>query len=253
MKIGFVSDVHSNLISFEAVLNHMNNQGVGMKVSLGDTVGYGPRPNECVELTVSNFNYIVMGNHDEASINLEKSRGFNIVAQEAIKWTNSNLTKSTKEYLKNLEYGYTTENGLLFVHGSPSEPFDYIFSDREAQKAFQTSIADFNIAFVGHTHVPGIWLLEGGKLSSYPIRYSNPQDQVGICSYIIPENARAIINVGSVGQPRDYDARASYVIFDTETRLVTYYRIPYRKDITIAQIKQAELPQSLWQRLMHGE
>lgn len=252
MKIGFVSDVHANLEAFQTVLAHMNEQDVDIKACLGDLVGYGPNPNECVDLAVANFNYIVMGNHDEASIDLEKSWGFNPVAKEATEWTAKQLSTSSKEYIKNLEYGYTTDEGLLFVHGSPNEPFDYIISDREASTAFATAIADFQIAFVGHTHVPALWLHQG-KVNLQPIRYDKPDGELGLCQYIIPEDTRAIVNVGAVGQPRDGDTRASYVIYDTESRLVSFIRVPYPKHQTISKIKITGLPYRLWQRLMYGE
>lgn len=252
MKLGIVSDIHANLEAIDAVLTDMNLHKVDKKVCLGDIVGYGASPNECIETIISNFNYIVMGNHDEASIDLDRSLGFNLAAKEAIQWTAKQLAPDNKEYLRNLEYGYSTDEGLLFVHGSPNEPFDYIFSDREAQIAFQTAISDFEIAFVGHTHTPGMWFLEG-KAKQQPIRYDKPDGEIGKLEFRIPEGTKAIINVGSVGQPRDYDTRASYVIYDTETRQGTFVRVPYSKDITIGKIKRAGLPYSLWHRLMYGQ
>jgi diadenosine tetraphosphatase ApaH/serine/threonine PP2A family protein phosphatase len=252
MKLGIVSDVHSNLFALQKVLEHMESQGVDKKVNLG-IVGYGPYPNECVELTVANFNYILMGNHDESVFNLTERYTMNPRAVESAEWTAKQLKKSNRDFLANLEYGYVTEEKLLFVHGAPHAPFAYMDTYASAINGFKNPIEDFQVAFVGHTHVPIIWELENGDEIEYiRPRFGTDHTKIDEWEHYIG-NSRAIINVGGVGQPRDGDPRASYVIFDTETNHVKFYRVPYSVDRTIARMQQLGFATEAWARLMYGQ
>ncbi|WP_336784149.1 metallophosphoesterase family protein [Paenibacillus illinoisensis] len=251
MKLGIVSDVHSNLPAFMSVLEHMESQGVDKRISLGDTVGYGPFPNECVDLTLSHFNFILKGNHDEASYDTETASYMNPLAKTAIEWTSKKLTKENKETLKNLEYGFVTEDGIMFVHGSPEAPFQYISRIANAINAFMNPIEDFQIAFVGHTHVPAVWQTEDHKSAYVEPEFNTNHNTISEWEHYIGTE-RTIVNVGSVGQPRDNDPRASYAIFDTETNHLKIFKIPYAIDKTVAKMQQAQLPMDLWLRIMYG-
>lgn len=250
MKIGFVSDTHGNLPAFKKVVEHMDTQGVDIKVHLGDIVGYGPYPNECVEMTLQNFNYIVMGNHDSACVNIEESWGFNPLAKEAIEWTAKNTSEENKAILNSLEYGYSVDK-LMFVHGSPADTFDYIFDKSDASRAFSATLVDFDIAFIGHTHVPGVFVNNG----SNAISYSRPEQKVGATSAFkltIPEGKKAIVNVGSVGQPRDNDPRASYAVYDTETKEVTFFKVTYDIDLITGKMQRFGFDSRSIMRLLQG-
>jgi len=243
MRIGIFSDIHGNLPALQAVLDHMNTQGVETKVCLGDIVGYGAFPNECVETVVSNCKFIVRGNHDDACVDLKQALGFNPLAREAIEWTAKHTTASNKDFLRNLEYGYLTEDGIMFIHGSPKYPFAYIFNDSDADSAFAAE--EFNIAFVGHTHIPMVW---GNKGDSYkPLMHGGDTYTTAL-----NDDERYIVNVGSVGQPRDNDSRASYVLYDTETKELVFHRVSYPIERAVSRMQQASLPAPLWQRLLVG-
>jgi predicted phosphodiesterase len=247
MKIGIVSDTHSNLYALEEVLNHMNGIGVDLKVHLGDIVGYGPAPNQTLAMTLENFNYIVMGNHDLAVVDPKITEYFNPQAKKAVEWTRNKLSKEETEVLANLSYGHLL-NDMLFVHGSPqaNNSHGYLLDDSDAIMAFKDPVVDFTIAFVGHTHRPFIWYEE--SFSGLP-RAVDRQVESSVTKQI---DEKAIINVGSVGQPRDGDSRASYVIFDTEDYSVTFYKIPYAVEKTVAHMQRLGFDSKAYERLIYG-
>jgi diadenosine tetraphosphatase ApaH/serine/threonine PP2A family protein phosphatase len=244
--LGIVSDTHSNLSAFQAVLDDMGKlENITKKIHLGDIVGYACNPNECMELAVNNFNYICLGNHDLASIDLEHSWGFNPMAKEAVEWTNKRLKEEHKELIGNLRYGHVTEDKLMFVHGSPSSPFGYIVNEVDASRAFSDKAEDFDVAFVGHTHMPMIWI-EGDN----GIEHIKPKGE--LFEYKLP-NKRCIVNVGSVGQPRDGDHRACYVTYSEETRIVSFRRVEYSIDRTVAKMQREQFDSKSWMRLLYGK
>jgi predicted phosphodiesterase len=249
MKIGIVSDTHSNYHALQSVLEHMNEIGVDKKVHLGDVVGYGPKPSETLELTLEEFNYIVMGNHDLAVVYEEESLGFNPQARYAVDWTREKLSKHEIEVLKNLAYKHKVGDAL-FVHGSPSagRPHDYIIDHSDAKFAFGNTAVDFKVAFVGHTHQPFLWGVNGYK----KISHTGNRSGVSELSLKIPNEEEVIVNVGAVGQPRDGDPRASYVIYDTEENTVTWYRVPYAVDRTVALMQRAGFSSNACERLLFG-
>lgn len=250
MKIGIVSDTHSNENALKTVLEHMDNVGVNKKVHLGDIIGYGPRPSETLELTLSKFNYIVKGNHDYACEKEENSWGFNPQAKTAIDWTRKQLNKEEVEVLSNLAYSQGIDE-IMFTHGSPYSPFDYITTQEDAKLGFSNS--QFRVAFVGHTHVPFVWGETGflrPRFTNTPM--SNTCGAIGACEISVPSDIRAIINVGSVGQSRDGDNRATYAIYDTELNKVTIYKVPYAVDVVVGQMQRAGFDENACQRLIFG-
>jgi len=249
MRIGVVSDVHANLEALEAVLSHQDRQAPDMLVCLGDFVGYGPDPNACVERLRPLLRAAVMGNHDQAALGDSPTEHFNLFAQEAIVWTRQVLEDGTRAFLSALpQRADLTDNptalpGLLLVHGSLRRPLDeYIVDGRIARASFLA--ASFEIALVGHTHHPAIFVESKRRVSTQGLLPEVPR--------VLTPGARYIINPGSVGQPRDDDPRAAYMILDTEGPTATLFRVPYPIEETQRKMEAAGLPVPLIERLALG-
>ncbi len=238
MKIAVLSDIHGNLEAFKSVLTHLESIDIQHIVCLGDVVGYGPRPNECVELVQQHCAFCVMGNHDFVASHPVSVDYFNELAQEAILWTRRQLTPEHLNYLRKLPFVIHEEN-ITFVHSTPRNPrqWDYIFSPDDALKNFAAMPG--RLAFIGHSHIPMIFSQNRGALPPQKMRLPTETD-------------RFIINVGSVGQPRDGNPNACVVIYDTESHTIDYLRIPYPTQTTYQQILAAGLPAMLARRLLSG-
>lgn len=241
MKILVLSDVHANLPALEAVLASAPAHDAIW--NLGDTVGYGANPNECLDLlgSVGADPYLV-GNHDLAAVGLLPIGWFNVYAAQAAGWTSMQLTEENRFRIRS---SFTSESiGEYFlVHGSPRDPArDYVQTLDDAVDSLGAVAA--RVVFCGHTHVPMLAEISPGdqpKLRS--IEPGAPYSLSGM---------RALVNPGSVGQPRDRDPRASVVLFDTNTQQVTWHRVQY--DVATAQraIASAGLPRELAKRLESG-
>lgn len=242
-KIAVVSDIHSNIEALKAVLEDIRQQNVDAIYCLGDVIGYGPDPGECLEVAFSHFEFVLMGNHEEAV--LSGAFCFHQAAKEAIDWTRRQLkprlltlpkTRRLWELLKQLPLAYT-EDDYLFVHGSPRDPtMEYILkSDTDdifgdvPEKIKEIFEQIDHVCFVGHSHSPGI-ITEDSK-------WYAPADFDGVWEY---KNGQKIIcNVGSAGQPRDKDNRACYITYSD--REIFYHRIAY--DFTKTQEKIRKISQ----------
>jgi predicted phosphodiesterase len=243
MRYLIISDVHSNLAAFEAVLA---DAGSFDKIwCLGDMVGYGPDPNECVERLRDLPHICVAGNHDWATLGKLDIEDFNPDAQKACLWTRKQLSPSNLEYLEALPESFI-EGSFTVVHGSPRHPiWEYILYPSTARANFEHF--DTRFCFVGHTHVPIIYR-------------HHPKNPNQACDVLIPSfddtlvlgEERLIINPGSVGQPRDGDPRASYAILDPDELTLEYRRIPYPIGITQAKMVERGLPVRLIIRLGYG-
>lgn len=241
MKRAILSDVHGNLEAFEAVLEDFHANRGDEIWSLGDAVGYGPDPERCVEILREEAIVNLMGNHDAAVAELSPVRTFNANARRAVEWTRSVASPATMQFLKGLPYS-DSRGGAFLVHASPRDPgaWDYIMSVTEAEESF----AHFGeqTCFVGHTHVPFFAALKGEKGSSLIHRKTVE----------LRDDTRYLINVGSVGQPRDLDPRASYVMFDTEAGRAEIRRVTYPLERTQAKMRKRDLPSFLVDRLAEG-
>lgn len=243
MRYAIISDIHANLAAFRAVLDDIRQQGGVEKVwCLGDIVGYGPNPHECIELLNQSNHICVAGNHDWAAIGKIDTAEFNPDAATSCHWTAQQLNPSDVEYLKSLPLTIEEDNFTL-VHGSPREPiWEYLISADIAQQNFAYFQSPF--CLVGHSHRPLVF--------SYDEKGTCSASQFSTNVILSPARNRLIINPGGVGQPRDGDPRASYAIYDSETNQVRLHRIPY--DISSTQDKMVKhgLPMRLVTRLSYG-
>ena len=243
MRCAIVADIHANLAAFTAVLDDIDGRGGVEEVwCLGDIVGYGPDPHQCLELLCRYNHVCVAGNHDWAAIGKLDTSDFNPDAAAACCWTGQQLTPEDIRYLESLPL--VIERGdFTLVHGSPREPiWEYLLSTASARENFACFQSQF--CLVGHSHVPLIFeYSEDGacSLNRFPAG--------GVLG--LTKN-RLIINPGGVGQPRDGDPRASYAIYDGEAGTISLYRIPYDIGATQARMVEYRLPMRLVARLNYG-
>jgi putative phosphoesterase len=236
MKIAIVSDIHGNLEALNRVLEYIRENDIEEIYCLGDVVGYGPNPNECVELIRENCKAVLMGNHDYAAIGLANIEYFNEYAKISTYWTQDILSDENLEYLKSLPFTYTHDKFHL-VHASPKNPsnWDYVLSVNDAKQ--QLKEFEGNICFIGHSHVPVI--------------FSN-SDYYRKKNFLFTDDQKYLVNVGSTGQPRDGDPRTCFVIYDDEQNSVEYVRLDYDIQKSYNKIINAGLPVFLAERLLKG-
>jgi predicted phosphodiesterase len=251
MRYALVSDVHGNLEALKSVIGHMENEGVDKSVCLGDIVGLGPQPNECINTIVEKFNFIIAGEFDNAVINPPYISSLTPIEKESAEWTRNKINESSKTILKNIEIGYMTGDNIMFVHGSPHGHYVSVKTDNDALNAFANPMEEYNIAFIGKTHIPCVWEHDNNCVKMVRPRFDS--SDTSSWSYNLSNNIKTIINIGSVGQSKDGDKRACYVIYDTSENTVTYHRIPYPVDRTIAKMQQNGFPTDLIARLMYGK
>ena len=257
MPLAVISDIHSNLDALQAVLADIDTRQIQQIVCLGDVVGYGPQPAECLDLVIQRCQVCLMGNHDYAV--MFEPYNFNTGAEAACFWTRRQLeglgppeARSRRwEFLGLMPVKHTIQSAverqgeMVFVHGSPRRPInEYVFPDdvyTNPGKIHSLFERFGKLCFVGHTHVPGVFF-------DTPDFYA-PDELDG--RYEISENYKALINVGSVGQPRDRDNRASYAVVDED--VVQFVRVPYDVDAVIAKMHGVgELDEYLADRLREG-
>ncbi len=245
-----VSDIHGNLEALKVVLADIRGRGITEIVCLGDIIGYGPNPRECLDM-MRNSDTLILGNHEEAVLQGE-AVSFNARARRAVAWTREQLMGeaapsplAAEEYRKLLESFVIDAQieGMRYVHGSPRDPTrEYITPRDGANKKKMADLMEYvdTFCFIGHSHVPGVFTTEG---------FTGMEDMLGVYMF---EDEKAIINVGSVGQPRDGDTRACYCIFDVDT--LHFVRVEYDVGATAAKIKAVpQLDDALADRLLVGK
>jgi len=242
MRFAILADIHSNLAAFEAVLSDADGRGGFDRIwCLGDVVGYGPDPNECIKRLRQFEHVCIAGNHDWAAIGKMDTSDFNPVAAVAAHWTAQQLTAAGKDYLQDLPLTLH-EDDFTLAHGSPREPiWEYLLSTEAAQNNFACFETPY--CLVGHSHVPLIFELAGNK-AVYRMFPEGTNLKLG--------KKRIIINPGGVGQPRDGDPRASYALYDTEARTIRHYRVEYDIPATQKKMEKRGLPTPLILRLSVG-
>lgn len=264
-RVLVISDIHANLAALETVLSDAEGR-YDTIWCLGDVVGYGPKPNECVEIIRERAELCVMGNHDWAvldkpGINVDD---FNPQARHAVLWTRHQLREENRRYLDQLPFTPVNPTGapdILITHASPREPvWEYILTPSVALENF--SAFDDMICLVGHTHKPAIYrwhffesFAEGSEAHDLQgmatVDYLQPPADSSLYLDVSPTH-RLILNPGSVGQPRDNDARAAYAILDLDAMTFTHVRVPYPVELTQSQMRAAKLPKRLVDRLSFG-
>jgi len=257
MLIAVISDVHSNFEALTEVLLDIEKNNVDEIINLGDIVGYGPNPVECLDILQSHPKLVrnILGNHDECVIDIKKSNNFNEKARQAIRWSQSKITKENKNIDRDISFltqspAWAVRNGRMYCHGSPSDISDYIFPNLiNYQNGMNLLFNKFNHqCFIGHTHLPGVFI----KNTKDQFEFLTPRDNDNSFWLNFPDE-KCIINPGSVGQPRDQDPRASYVIYNTETLNIQYRRIEYDIQKTVDKISEIEdIHISLGLRLLKG-
>ncbi len=245
MRYLILSDLHANLEALKAVLNEAAGNWDRV-VCCGDLVGYGADPNAVVDWVRANCPTVVRGNHDRASTGMDDLEWFNPVARAAALWTLQALTAGNADYVRNLPKGPVMLDNFQVVHGSPFDEDEYVLAASEASNAF--GYLETRLAFFGHTHVQGGFIWNRSRVETI----LRPAAESGSEYLEIDADCAYMINPGSVGQPRDGDPRAGYVLYDSESNRVNYCRIGY--DIQTAQkkIQDAGLPPILADRLSVG-
>jgi predicted phosphodiesterase len=246
MRILIISDIHANFIAMEAVLEAAAGQWDQIWF-LGDLVGYGPDPNECVAELQKHDHIALSGNHDQAVLGNIDIKFFNKDARAAIAWTQEALTQTSREYLQSVP-SKIVEEPFTLAHASPRHPvWEYIIDPVTAAENFDWFQTPY--CFVGHTHVPVIFeerTRQQREVMMHAPHYVEPQRTLQLGAN------RLIINPGSVGQPRDSDPRAAYVLLDTETLICTFCRAAYPIDATQRRMERFGMSRRLIDRLAVG-
>jgi predicted phosphodiesterase len=240
MRYAIVSDVHGNLDALEVAFASLRDDDA--LLCLGDIVGYGPQPNECVERIRARATATVLGNHDVAAIDDFGLAYFNPAAKAAMKWTQGVLTPENKAWLDGLGYEFRMPEFLL-VHGAPVNYFEYVLDKAAAGRAFAGT--DAPLIFIGHTHIAEVYAL--GPDGAIEHRHLQQGGEVAL-----EDGVRYLINVGSIGQPRDLNPRASFGFYDSTARTVTVERFEYPIGVVQEKIHHVHLPDALARRLTVG-
>lgn len=241
MRVAVISDIHGNLHALEAVLGDIDRNRVDEIWCLGDVVGYGPRPNECVALIRDRATVALCGNHDLAVVGTLDISDFSGDAAAAVRWTQDVLAPDARAWLGSLLPTAARPGAELF-HGSPRDPvWDYVLSEEVARFALLETTAP--VVLVGHSHVALALGLDGETIEGGLAPESTEADLSA---------RRWLLNPGSVGQPRDGDARAGWLLIDEKASRGTFRRVTYPIDRTQSEIRQHGLPTALAARLAYG-
>jgi predicted phosphodiesterase len=238
MKIAVISDIHANLEALSACLKMIEELKPDKIICLGDLVDYCAQPNECIDLVRQYADVIILGNHDEAQFNYELAEGFTENARISSVHTRSVIKPEYVEFFKSLPYTFSM-GGLLFVHASPASPayYDYVLTGSIASVNF--GCFKEKVCFIGHSHRPVIF-----EEGFWGVNLVTPES--------VKKGGRYIINVGSVGQPRDGNPKASFGFFDTETFEYQNVRVVYPVEIASQKILDEKLPVYLAERILKG-
>jgi len=244
MRIGILSDIHSNLEALEVALRWLDEQKVEDIVCLGDVVGYGPNPNECVELMKKHALVSLLGNHDAAVIGAMSTEYYYDAARVAIQWTRRQLSTSNLEWLYQLPYSYRREDeGVSFFHSAPICPSGYFYvvfkDDAQAHVRMREKLT--NLSLLGHSHLVRAFRLAGQKAKETQVDKIKRE-----------EGVKHIASVGSTGQPRDRDPRGAVSYVDTESGQLVVHRFDYEREKTVAKIIEAGLEPRFGERLFSG-
>jgi len=242
--VAILSDIHANFDALSAVAAELARRRPERIYHLGDLAGYNAEPERCIRWAMSNTEGGVAGNHDAVACGRAEGRNFHAAARRAALWSRDRISTESREYLSRLPVQHSVEGRALLVHGAPSDPGRYVLSAEQAQEELSTLFASPTEGpiFFGHTHVAGGFVRrEDGGVAPVPAGEIR-----------LPKGARALLNPGSVGQPRDRNRDASFLLYDTETRKVTWVRVPYDVEAARRKVLDAGLPPEFADRLRDG-
>ena len=232
------SDIHANLPALQKFFSLIDSDE--SKVCLGDIIGYGASPSECLRLVKENNATIIRGNHEGALLNSKRRLFFSFLARSALEWTEKRLSPHEIEGIRAFPESILKQN-VLFVHGSPVDPDTYINDEQSVRNAFsRMTELQASMCFFGHTHIPGFYDNSG------VFRYSTEHD------YVLEEDEPYLINPGSIGQPRDGKTGLSYCSWNPDTRILRFHRASYNIEQAANKIRKAGLPELLADRLFSG-
>jgi diadenosine tetraphosphatase ApaH/serine/threonine PP2A family protein phosphatase len=242
MRIGIFSDVHANLEALSAVLSAYESEKIDKYVCLGDTVGYGGSPNECCDLVRNLVAFTILGNHDAAVAGRMDYSYYYDAARQALDFHADVLTPNNMTWLRELPYS-RHDFGLYFCHGSPVnlEEFEYIFAPEQAALCLPMWDELGEVTFIGHSHLCKAFALTKAEVF-----------EVVAPRFVIRPGHKYVVSVGSVGQPRDYDNRASYTIYDTAEKTFEFKRVSYDIEAAANKIYAADLERNFGNRLFLG-
>ncbi|MDX9805823.1 MAG: metallophosphoesterase family protein [bacterium] len=248
MRIAVLGDIHSNLPALEAVMKEIKNMSVDAVFFSGDAVGYGPWPGETIDILRENVTAGVLGNHDAGIVGKTDITDYYDAVRYVINWTINTLNNDQFGFLDRLKYIHSEEKhgSFLLSHGSPRMPerYDYIFNCKGINKLYEVKTYLKNINFIGHSHYMNLFVMTGAEKS---VELNISQGEVDV-KFPNP----VICVCGSVGQPRDGDPRAGFVIYDTEKIKVSFHRVEYDIEKTVQKIKSLRLPNTYGERLRNG-
>jgi predicted phosphodiesterase len=245
VKTAVISDIHGNLPALETFFTVIEILGgVDRTVCLGDVVGYNPWPNECIELLMEHGVPTIMGNHDRVAAGIQQPLIFNNLARDAILWTRDTLTEKNRDYLKILPERMTVDKKFLLVHGSVVDPDEYVLTPVAAARNFMAlqNTTDVSICFFGHSHVASFFSSSGITNMS-----QDPGEQSLVDGHVY------MINPGSIGQPRDGDSKASFLIFHEDESRVKFHRFSYDIESVVMELNKNGLDPFLGERLYLGK
>jgi diadenosine tetraphosphatase ApaH/serine/threonine PP2A family protein phosphatase len=241
MRTAILTDIHANLEALTACISAAEAKKVDRFVCLGDTVGYGADPNPVCDIVRTKCEFCVLGNHDAAASGRMDYSYYYAAAREVLDWTALHLSPENLKWLKSLPY--SQEDGeVMFGHGSPRDPpaFEYVFALEQAEDLLVRAEKLMPLTFIGHSHLQRAFRLGETVQDVWAERVRIERSQTYLCS------------IGSCGQPRDYDPRAGYGIWDDDARVVEFHRVPYDANVTARKILDAGLSPHFARRLLHG-
>lgn len=242
MRYGIFGDIHGNWHALEAVLEKYEDESIDLYLCTGDLVGYGAYPRECIDAVRALTDHVVAGNHDFAVCEKLTLEFFNSYAKSAVLWTRQSLREEDLEYLRNLPLTDHVDPDVTLSHATiyDAHAFDYIQTQYDAHLSLQEMRTP--AGFVGHSHIPITFYLKDGTVGW------TMEQTIDLAVY-----EKVLVNVGSVGQPRDENPDAAYAVFDTEERKVWIKRVPYDVEAAVAAIEKNNLPRILGERLRLGK
>lgn len=244
MRLGIFSDVHANIEALSAVMRGFEDEDIDEYYCLGDVVGYGASPNECSDLVRETAKVTILGNHDAAVAGRMDYSYYYEAARQALDLHANTLSDENLAWLKGLPYKHEVgDTGVHLCHGSPLrlEEFEYIFAPEQARECLQMWDELGHITLIGHSHLCKVFELRPGSVEELPAE-----------RFELDPDAKYIVSVGSVGQPRDYDNRASFTTFDTESKTFDFKRVEYDIESAASKIFQSKLERNFGHRLFIG-